>query len=387
MKKILIVNNNMHVGGIQNALMNLLQEINNDYKIDLCILGQKGELMDSIPENINVLSGNKYTKILGLSQAEAKEDGFGTWVRRSVFSAIAKIFGVKFPYNYLTKKHKLTEHYDAAISFMQNADFNLLYGGCNEFVLNSVTNADIKISFVHDAFTDYSGKNHYHAVTYSKFDRIAGVSASQAERFRRKCPEVAPEKVYAVHNCHDIKTILERSNEFDVDFNDETINVFSAVRICEEKGVVRMIPIFAKLKEEGFKFNWKVAGMGPLEDQVKQLIKELNMENEIQMLGLKPNPYPYFKNCDLVLLPSFFEAAPMVYGEAELLGTPVLTTDTTSAKELVEDRNIGWVCGKDDKSVEDKLREIFKNGKPERLKNSNITNELALKEFDIIVSK
>lgn len=122
------------------------------------------------------------------------------------------------------------------------------------------------------------------------------------------------------------------------------INIFSPVRICEEKGVMRMIPIFARLKEQGFKFCWRVAGWGPLYEEAIALRDKYQMQGEIEFLGHLTNPYPYFKKSDLLLLPSFKEAAPMVYGEAEILGVPVLTTNTTSAVELVADRGIGYFC-------------------------------------------
>lgn len=386
--KILIVNNNMHVGGIQNALANLLQEIskNDEYDVTLCALGPVGELMDSIPSNIKVISGNKFTKILGLCQAEAKADGVFTWLWRTINVVLSKTFGTRLTYGMLSHMQKIDGHFDVAISFMQNEKFNVFYGGCNEFVLNAV-DADLKLSFVHCAFTSYEGKDKYNAEIYTKFDRIAGVSASQAERFKRKCPVVDPKKVYAVHNCYDIEGTIRKAEEYTPDVDKSVTNILSPVRICAEKGVLRMIPIFARLRDEGFKFCWYVAGMGPQLDEARQEIKKYSLENEIKLLGLLPNPYPYFKCCDLLLLPSLKEAAPMVYGESEILGIPVLTTDTTSAYELVAEHGIGYVCDKSDEGVEVALRDILSKGKPERLSDSRLTNELALKEFDTIIRK
>lgn len=386
--KILIVNNNMHVGGIQNALINLLQELSKDarYDVTLCVLGNVGEQLDAVPQNIKLISGNRFTKILGLKQSEAKQDGLFTLLWRTAFVALTKLFGTKLTYGILSRMQKIDEHYDVAVSFMQNDNFNVFYGGCNEFVLNAV-DADLKASFVHCAFTDYSGKNRYNAEIYTKFDRIAGVSKSQAERFKRKCPDVPADRVYAVHNCYDIDSTLRKAGEYEVSFNDDVINIFSPVRICEEKGVVRMIPIFARLKEQGFKFCWRVAGWGPLYEEAIALRDKYQMQDEIEFLGHLTNPYPYFKKSDLLLLPSFKEAAPMVYGEAEILGVPVLTTNTTSAVELVADRGIGYVCECDDASVEAALLEIMKNGKPQRLKESELTNDLALEEFAAIVTR
>jgi len=50
------------------------------------------------------------------------------------------------------------------------------------------------------------------------------------------------------------------------------------------------------------------------------------------------------KNADLFLMTSYHEAAPMVIDEARALGLPILTTETTSAHDMVTDRHCGWVC-------------------------------------------
>ena len=46
------------------------------------------------------------------------------------------------------------------------------------------------------------------------------------------------------------------------------------------------------------------------------------------------NPYGYIKAADLLLIPSYNEAAPLVIGEAAGLETPILSTETSSAKEM-----------------------------------------------------
>ena len=42
MKRILIVNNNMHIGGVQKALLNLLQTLHADYDITLLLFYRGG---------------------------------------------------------------------------------------------------------------------------------------------------------------------------------------------------------------------------------------------------------------------------------------------------------------------------------------------------------
>lgn len=52
MKKLLIVNNNMHIGGVQKSLLNLLGEIHKDYDITLLLFYKGSRLLEEIPDDI-----------------------------------------------------------------------------------------------------------------------------------------------------------------------------------------------------------------------------------------------------------------------------------------------------------------------------------------------
>lgn len=82
--KILIVNNNMEIGGIQKSLANLLSEISTKHDVTLFLFNPEGALMDEIPENVQVINGNFYTRVLGMSQNQAKKKGFMCAIWRSV---------------------------------------------------------------------------------------------------------------------------------------------------------------------------------------------------------------------------------------------------------------------------------------------------------------
>ena len=52
MKRILIVNNNMHIGGVQKALLNLLQTLHADYDITLLLFYCGGALLNEVPTDV-----------------------------------------------------------------------------------------------------------------------------------------------------------------------------------------------------------------------------------------------------------------------------------------------------------------------------------------------
>ena len=70
------------------------------------------------------------------------------------------------------------------------------------------------------------------------------------------------------------------------------------------------------------------------------------------------NPYGYIKAADLLLIPSYSEAAPLVIAEAAGLGTPILSTETSSAKEMIEQTELGWVCDNSIEGITDMLKQL-----------------------------
>ena len=68
-------------------------------------------------------------------------------------------------------------------------------------------------------------------------------------------------------------------------------------------------------------------GGGPLESQLKELVKTTKIEHLVHFHGFMVNPYPMLRKCDLVFVPSEYEGFPNVALEAFALGVPLLMAD------------------------------------------------------------
>ena len=65
MKRILIVHSNMEIGGAETSLLGLLNEIDyTKYQVDLFLIKHSGELMEFIPEEVNILQEDEDYKQL-----------------------------------------------------------------------------------------------------------------------------------------------------------------------------------------------------------------------------------------------------------------------------------------------------------------------------------
>lgn len=109
-----------------------------------------------------------------------------------------------------------------------------------------------------------------------------------------------------------------------------------AGRLTPEKGILNLIA------------NWPseeklhIAGDGPLLDAIRQLIKQ---KPNIQMIGVFPpsDNSVYEKYLGLIFASTWYEGSPLVVADSLATGTPVICTDESGAKELLEISNGGIV--------------------------------------------
>ncbi len=105
------------------------------------------------------------------------------------------------------------------------------------------------------------------------------------------------------------------------------------------------------------------------------------------MLGLKTNPYPYYKLCDYVVLTSNYEGFPVVYGEAITFKKKIITTIDVSDEFIKIPNNFGYICQKNEKDISDT---IFKVSTHDTLKYKSVdidkANENKLKELEKLIN-
>lgn len=381
MKRILIVIGNMNIGGIQKSLLELLKSLSRrkDVSVSLFCCNKCGDFLPSVPKKTEILPGNSWAEISELSVDKCKRLGNKYYLFRIACSLWTKFFNKKLPAALLCRRIKNIGEYDVAISYSQPINSKTFCNLTNEIVLNC-TKADRKITFVHCDFENYGGNTKINRELYRKFDTVAVVSDSVGMNLAKCIPEIK-DKIKTVYNFCDADEIKTLSNQNPVKYPVKTL--VTVARLSEEKGIIRCIPIMAKLKERKMDFEWHIVGGGGFENQIRNTIADYEMGKVIFLEGQQTNPYRYMKNADYLFLPSFHEAAPMVFDEAIVLNLPILTTNTLSAKELVSDRNAGAVCDNTDDGIYNMLYFAL-TAKEKCFKSANLDMRLNMAQFDTL---
>ena len=382
MKKIIIVNNNMKVGGVQKSLYNLLWEIRGQYEVTLCLFSRTGAYLENLPPEIKVTECGSLFRYLGISQGECQ--GFHK-LKRGALAMLCRVFGRPAVMKLLLASQKtLAEEYDCAIAFLQNGRMQNFYGGVQDFVLRRV-NAKRKVAFLHCDYRNCGADEDSNNRLLAEFDRIAACSDGCRRAFEEVLPEMA-EKCRTVRNCHRFDEIRALAAHEPVVYDKGQIHVITVARLAHEKGIERAISATAKACEAGASMMLHIVGSGAMEQQLRELTRELGLTERVIFHGEQANPYRYMVNADLFLLTSYHEAAPMVIEEAVSLGLPVLTVQTTSSYEMVTQRRCGWVCENDQAALDTALQRVLGDGQAliqmkNGLRSQSMDNTIAAEQF------
>lgn len=340
MKKLFFATHNLDLGGIETALVTLVNNLSEKgYDITIALEKKEGVFLDRLSNKIKVIEYNTNNN--------------KNIILRKICNLLNRI---KFITKYKNKFDFSASFatYSLASSFMTrmasknsalwcHADYLTLYQGNKE---------EVKAFF----------KN----INCEKFNHIVFVSKEGTNSFIEIFPELR-DKVMTCNNLINGKEIIEKSKESIVEENMQELKkenspIFLNVGRHDEgqKKLTRIIEASKKLKEENFKFKIIFIGDGQDTKLYQEKVKEYNLQDVILLLGRKENPYPYFVISDCIILSSEYEGYPVVYLESFVLHKPIVTTKVSDYEQVEDGR--GMVVEKDTQSIYKAMKEFIQNG-------------------------
>ena len=299
MKRILFMCINMNIGGTEKALLTMLNEIGSSkYDITLLMLEEYGGFLNEIPSFVKVKYVNEYKNIKPLIKEPPKLLAKELIRNRKYLKgllillnySISKITNnTSYYYKYISKNiRNIEEDYDLAVAYAGPMDF-ITY-----FVLNKIK-AKKKVQWIHFDITKIGFNKKFAEKNYKKFDKIFVVSEEGKEKLINLIPALnnKVEAFFNIISCNLIENMSKNEKGFDDSFNG--VRILTVGRLSKEKGQDLTINVLARLKNEGYNIKWYCIGDGPEKDNYKQIIKNLNIENDYIVLGSKLNPYPFMK--------------------------------------------------------------------------------------------
>ena len=234
--------------------------------------------------------------------------------------------------------HKICvkEHYDIEVSYLEGPSARVI-SGCPY-------RDTMLVSWIHTEFlsqrsfsASFRGQKEALAC-YHRFHYTACVSRQVLTRFQA---------LSGIHkNCSVLYNTVESEKIFQLSQKDppfsahsQGLRFLSIGTLKEVKGFDRLLRIMKRLKDDGYAFHLYLLGKGPLENNLKSMIRDLNIAQHVSMPGYEVNPYRYIRQCDLLLCSSHTEGFSTAVTEALILGTPICTVDVSGMKEMLGENN------------------------------------------------
>jgi glycosyltransferase involved in cell wall biosynthesis len=148
-------------------------------------------------------------------------------------------------------------------------------------------------------------------------------------------------KSFVIQNAIDLSDAPKIASKIDLQ-NKETIVLGGMGRLDIAKGfrftikAIKKLEEFAKANNLNKKFVFKIAGSGAREYYLRNLVKELNIESQIEFLGWIKNKKEFFDAIDIFVMSSERETFGLVVLEAMKFRKPIISTDADGPKEFLK---------------------------------------------------
>ena len=310
MKRILIANDLLKGGGVENVLENMVNYL----------IKQGNEVTLLIPE---------------VSEYEVKEL-FGDEVR--LYPSVRSLKAIP--------KYSFKWFWDRGLYILQKQLFTLRLSLMNFDVVLALKegptmkelsgiHAKHKFAWIHvdynyNHWTDYLFRtNKGERKCMQKYEKVICVSKAAADSVVNTIGD--PKNLCVKYNPIDADRIKRLSAEDCTEKKNDKFLFVSAGRLVPQKNYKLLLEACARL-EKKYDFEVWILGDGPERESLEKMIKEQAITG-VKLLGNQTNPYPFIKSADIYVSTSLTESYGLAIQEALILKIPVIAVECPAIKE------------------------------------------------------
>jgi glycosyltransferase involved in cell wall biosynthesis len=175
--------------------------------------------------------------------------------------------------------------------------------------------------------------------------RFIATETDYAEKFLRERFSDDANRIHRIYNGLDL-TLFKRA-----DFSSTPPLIVAVGRLIAKKGFVDLLRACRLLVERGKSFRCEIIGEGPLEQELREQIAQLDLQSCVELPGAKPQHEirKHLAAATAFVLPSVIEPdggmdnLPTVIMEAMAAGLPVVSTSIGGIPEMVIENETGFL--------------------------------------------
>lgn len=236
-----------------------------------------------------------------------------------------------------------------------------------------------KICFINTSHNTFTDKKFFTRFAFKKANLIA--CGGMVKKNLMDVYGFSDDQVTVVHNG------IEEFNETVIEIPELTklkadgyILVGNIGRLSEQKGMEYFIQSYPEVKKKNGNVKYIIVGDGEDKDKLKQLVKELNADNDVIFLGYRNDIQNVMSQLDFIVLSSLWEGFPLTPIEAFSVKKTVIATAVDGTVEIVDDRKNGFL-------VESKNPQVIADRIIELCNNPTLKREFEKEAYDKFISE
>ncbi|AJD92270.1 hypothetical protein JMA_29530 [Jeotgalibacillus malaysiensis] len=239
--------------------------------------------------------------------------------------------------------------------FVNTNDFDIVHshGGRANFMIRMIqgslkakwvttVHSDPELDYIHNPKMKkvFTGLNKW---SYAKVDHFFAVS----KRFKEMISGygIPADKISTIYNGIDFSFVSQDITREEAGLNHADFTAMIVARLHPVKQHKMLLNAFKAFSVEHPEkaVSLVVVGEGQLEQELKQLTAELQLNEKVQFLGSRSDVPVLFRHADVSLLTSESESFPLVLLESAREKTPIISTDVGGVAQLIPENKGGWL--------------------------------------------
>jgi glycosyltransferase involved in cell wall biosynthesis len=233
----------------------------------------------------------------------------------------------------ILKKEQIT----IVLSYLTNANF--ISGISKFFIKDLVSIGGIRTEKLPYYKYCFEKLMHNHLNDATVFNNFTGMEKLVLKGFN-------PSKIHVIHNTIQIPAGEKKTSATG------DVNIISVCRFVKSKDFRTALGAFKKLidNKPAKNIKYMIVGYGPLENDIRQMVSNLGLQNSVEILINPPDVAGLYKKSHIYLSTSLYEGLSNSIMEAMVAGIPIVATDVGDNRYLIKDGFNGFLvpCGSAD---------------------------------------
>jgi len=313
--KIFLIISSLGHGGAQRVITYIASYLKKEkYEISLILYEKKGEFLVELPEHIHIYDLRKRTP----------------WDFIRLILSTRKVIKKGNPDIVLSFLFYTNIVTGLAVLFL-NRGFKIIFSERNyppEYLLRT------HLGWIKKWLMKFTYRKADLVIPNSKLTKIA----------LGKYFNVRSDKLKTIYNPIDLEKVIARSHEEVAHpfFEDKHSQVIISVgRLVSQKRFDRLLRVFSLVKKLNEKARLIIIGEGELRADLCELAVKLNIQESVDFVGYKANPYAWISKADIFVLSSDYEGFPNVLLESMACEIPIISTDCPGPSEIIKNGENG----------------------------------------------